>query len=387
MQSPSVIAKQMQSIEVIVFCLKKRFSGVTATIDQLMPHLAECGQMAYVGPLLPHQADKQNRPQYPTLRFRDALMLSRHRLKDGRKRIWHLRRNKEMLLGMLFRDVFRLPVQLVFTSAAIKKHSLFPRWLISRMDAVIATSDEAAKPLSNCNSIVPHGIDINRFCLPSSFHQTKDENASIQGFLTMKQNAWQTTGLPGKYGIGIYGRVREEKGIHLFVSSMIAFLPSNPDFTAFIAGLCVPADKKYKQNLIRAIDKAGLSERIVFIGDVKSEDMPFWYQSSLVAIACPLYEGFGLTVLESMACGCAVIATRTGAFASMIAPGETGELIELNSSHALTSALNNITNQIDKAAGMGLKARQRVESLFAIEKEAKGIYENYQQLWASDLGK
>ena len=54
--------------------------------------------------------------------------------------IWHVRRNPEMRHAIWLRDVRRLPIRIVFTSAAQRLHSTYPRWLISRMDAVIATT-------------------------------------------------------------------------------------------------------------------------------------------------------------------------------------------------------------------------------------------------------
>ena len=74
-----------------------------------------------------------------------------------------MRRNTEMRAALWARDVLRLPVKIVFTSAAIRRHSAFPRWLISRMDAVIATTEAAASFVPHVRGIVPHGVDTERF--------------------------------------------------------------------------------------------------------------------------------------------------------------------------------------------------------------------------------
>jgi mannosyltransferase len=63
--------------------------------------------------------------------------------------------------------------------------------------------------------IVPHGVDVERFA-PSA-----DRGAE-----------WKKAGYPGKYGIGIVGRIRKEKGTDLFVEAMCRVLPQRPDFTA-----------------------------------------------------------------------------------------------------------------------------------------------------------
>src|SRR6056297_3819366 len=94
--------------------------------------------------------------------------------------IWHVRRNTEMRAALWARDVARLPIRIVFTSAAIRRHSAFPRWLISRMDAVIATTEAAAQFVPHVRTVAPHGVDTVHF-LPAP-----DRAA-----------AWAATGHPG----------------------------------------------------------------------------------------------------------------------------------------------------------------------------------------------
>ena len=54
--------------------------------------------------------------------------------------VWHARRNNEMIVGVVLKAL-GWPFKLLFTSAAQRHHSWITRWLIRRMDAVIATSD------------------------------------------------------------------------------------------------------------------------------------------------------------------------------------------------------------------------------------------------------
>ncbi|MES7358587.1 hypothetical protein U6X56_12390, partial [Cutibacterium acnes] len=136
--------------------------------------------------------------------LRQAIALSR-RAPVGRPfRIWHVRRDHEMAAGLWARDVLQLPIRLVFTSAAQHRHGWFPRWLISRMDAVIATTPKAASFVPNTTAVVPHGVDLQRFSPPPD-----------------KASAWADSGLPGRYGIGVFGRVRPDKGTDVFVDAMI----------------------------------------------------------------------------------------------------------------------------------------------------------------------
>src|ERR1700744_270732 len=80
--------------------------------------------------------------------------------------IWHARRNNEMIIGVLL-CAFGWPLKLVFTSAAQRHHSWITRWLIRRMDAVIATSDVSASFLKRPATVIPHGVDTDRYAPPA----------------------------------------------------------------------------------------------------------------------------------------------------------------------------------------------------------------------------
>lgn len=353
--------------EVIVTCLKQRYSGVSGTISALLPIQAQDLLLGYVGADIPgaRLAAGLWPQRFKVLTLWQAVQLSARRLPDGRPRLWHVRRNHEMLLGWLLRDVLRLPIRLVFTSAAIRRHSALPRWLIGRMDAVIATSARAASFVPRVRAVVAHGVDTQRFAPPPN-----------------RAAAWRALGLPGALGVGIVGRVRQEKGVHLFVRAMLALLPALPDVTAVIIGLCQREDAAFVAGLQREITQAGLSQRFVWAGEVAAAQMPAWYQALHVVVACPLYEGFGLTPIEAMACGCAVVASRTGAFESMVEPGVTGQLVPVGDAAALQAALRPLLAQPEQALTMGLHGRKRVQQHFSIEAETQSIAAVYRSLWA-----
>lgn len=342
--------------EAIIFCLKKRYTGVSATVNALLPIQQKLIRLAYVGPEMPHKV--------PPIRFSQALKISRKPPQDRAFRIWHVRRNNEMFLGIIARDLLRLPIKLVFTSAAQRRHSILPRWLISKMDAVICTSKGAAQHISNCHQIVPHGIDLERFPPPEN-----------------KREAWKDSGLPGQWGIGIFGRIRPEKGTDVFVDAMIEALPKLPEVCAVIAGLVQPKHQEFFEQLKSKIEAANLSDRIVFLGEVPSDQVHLWYQRCLVCVACPRYEAFGLTPFEAASAGCAVIGTKTGAFADLAIPEQTGELIEISDSHGLSEAILRITKDPNKALEFGENARSLMKEKFAIFNEARAITDLYLDLF------
>ncbi len=126
------IVLDIRDVEIIAPNFKRRLSGVTSTIVQLIPCQIKLGvKIATLGPGLPDHL--------PRLRWTQLAGLWR-RPRSGRCRIWHARRNNEMAAGIFLKHVLRMPLKLVFTSAAQRRHSSYTRFLIRQMDAVIATS-------------------------------------------------------------------------------------------------------------------------------------------------------------------------------------------------------------------------------------------------------
>ena len=130
--------------------LHRNFTGVSATAAAVVSGQAGTIPLRLVGEVLPGCP--------PPIGLSEAFRLSRFPPAGKPFSIWHVRRNNEMRAALFARDVLRLPVRIVFTSAAQRRHSAFPRWLISRMDAVIATSPEAAALVAKVRAVVPHGV-------------------------------------------------------------------------------------------------------------------------------------------------------------------------------------------------------------------------------------
>jgi len=75
-----------------------------------------------------------------------------------------------------------------------------------------------------------------------------------------------------------------------------------------------------------------IQESVIFLGLVKQEILPFFYSAANLCVVPSYYESFGLVILESLACGTPVVATRVGGAESVIRHGETGYVVRNNDS-------------------------------------------------------
>ena len=343
----------MTRVRVVVPNFKRRLSGVTSTIVQLVPLQRHMIGMATLGPGLPGHLPKMAWWQVPALFFRPA---------GAPARVFHARRNVEMLAGIVLRDVFRAPLRLVFTSASQRVHTGWTRFLIRRMDKVIATSRKTAAYLEVPNTVVMHGIDTARFCPPAD-----------------RAEAARAVGLdPAQLHVGCFGRVRRQKGTDLFVEAMIALLPRHPGWSAVVAGRATPQHKAFEDGLKAQVAAAGLDGRILFVGEHR--DIERWYRALSLYVAPQRWEGFGLTPLEAMASGVPVAAADVGAFSELVEPGETGAVVPADDLAAMIAAVEPYLADPALAARQGQNGRARVEARFELAGEARTLVQIYEEL-------
>jgi mannosyltransferase len=348
----------VKNLDVLAANFKRRHTGVTSTVLALLPIQSQSLAIATLGPGIPD-----------TLPRTSFLSLLRHGWSRPQKlpaRIWHARRNNELLVGWLLRDLLRMKLRLLFTSAGQRDHTRWTKFLLRRADAVIATSPESAAFLKVPHTINMHGID------PAVFFPAPN-----------RDEEWAKTGLPGSFGIGIFGRVRSQKGTDRFVDAMLQLLPKYPDFTAVIVGSIRPEQRTFTNALQAKIAAANLSHRIRFIGEVPSSDVPLWQRRMTIVVSPQRWEGFGLVPAEAMASGAAVVATRVGAARHLINHGTTGFLVDPDDMTALTQYLDQLMANPALAVTIGQTGRQHVLQNHTIQREAAGIAAVYQQLWST----
>ena len=338
--------------EVYITNFNPNFTGVSATIAQLVPEQSQ--DLRLVGVELPGCPA-------PITKW-EALRMCRE-VPDGRPfAIWHVRRNTEMWVGLFARHVLRRPIKLVFTSAKQRLHSALPRWLIARMDAVIATTDLAAETVPNVYGVVPHGVDTKRF------HPADDRGA-----------AWQALGYGGKRGVACVGRIRHDKATDRFVDTMLEVMPRVPDLTALVIGWANPKFRAFEELQKAKVKKAGLSDRILFVGEIDGAKMPEVFRALSLLVPLPRYEGYGMTPLEAMASGVPFVATDTGYYKTFSAGGRAGHIVEAEDA---AGVVVDLLQDEARLAQLSLQAREVACENHAISGEAAGITAVYEKLWA-----
>lgn len=338
---------------VIAPSLGRHFSGINATLIAVVPVIARRFPIVATGFHLTPSV-----PQVP-------LGVALPALRRGSWRIWHARRNIEMLVGLFLRHVLRYPLILLWTSAAQRRHTWLTRFCYRRMDRVIATTRAAAGYLSVPAQVVYHGVDLTVYQPPAN-----------------RTEARRGKDLPARWNLGVFGRIRPQKGTGDLVRALIEVLPRHPDWGAVFIGQVTKEYQVYARGLERELAAAGLAKRVRFHGFVPDfGEIPDWYRAMDWVVCASRNEGFGVTCLEAMASGCPVVATRAGAWPEIVAEGQDGWLARAADPPDLARALEKaLATDTDQRLEMGRRARDKVVGQFAIKMEADGLIAVYQAL-------
>ncbi|MFT6903994.1 MAG: mannosyltransferase [Oleiphilaceae bacterium] len=350
-------AVQSDEVELIIGNSNSNFSGVTSTMLQVLSYQRNMIKLRVMGKHFLNDSSL-------AISFWQTALMCHKPLKNGKWRVFHARRVDEMIQGVILKYLFRAKIKLVFSSAAQRRRSGLTLWLTRQMDGVIAVSNRSASYLADPPAMVnPHGVQV-------------DDYVPAQDKLA----AWQALPFGGKYGIGILGRVRKQKGVHLFVEGCISLLDKYPDYNAVVVGAISGSNKEFVNQLKDKIKVAGLSERITFTEELPFEQIPKIFSALSLVCALSDNEGFGLTVLEAMSSGAAVLATQAGAWEDIIRPGIDGYIVPVNDQQAVTKKMDLLLTDPDILIELGRNGRANVEQQYGVEHEAQRLIEYFKSL-------
>jgi mannosyltransferase len=174
--------------------------------------------------------------------------------------------------------------------------------------------------------------------------------------------------------------VRRQKGTDLFVEAMIRLLPAHPGWSAIVAGRATAEHLAFEAELKARVASAGLSDRILFVGEHR--DIDRWYKALALFVAPQRWEGFGLTPLEAMATGVPVIATDVGAFSELLLDGVTGQVVPPGDTEAMTGAVAAALSDERFLIDAGAAALAHVREVFPLSREVGELRAVYERVWS-----
>ena len=186
--------------------------------------------------------------------------------------------------------------------------------------------------------IIPNGVDVVRYAAPP-------RNWTPQALLSV-------------------GRVVHQKGLDLGLKALAGL--KDLDWHWRIAG-----DGPQMAPLQALTRELGLEGRITFLGWQSREELVRWYHSSTLFLFPSRHEGMPNAVLEAMAGGLPVVASRIAGNEELVLDGVTGRLVEPEDVESLRASLRPLLTDPTMCEKMGRAARLRVEDEYSWENTAR----------------
>ena len=124
----------------------------------------------------------------------------------------------------------------------------------------------------------------------------------------------------------------------------------------------------------------GIEEEVHFVGHVDHGMLPKYYAAADLFVLPSRMDNFPLVLVEAMACGLPVVATRVGGIPEVVEDGVTGLLVPPNDSRALAEAINSLLDDPQRMRSMGVEGRQRVMEHFTWDKVAERMVGYFREI-------
>ncbi|MBD2771468.1 glycosyltransferase family 4 protein [Iningainema tapete] len=198
---------------------------------------------------------------------------------------------------------------------------------------------------------------------PEIFIQNSDNISTYKNKLGINENTRI---------ISYIGRLDKEKGLETLIQGFALFLKSDTNAKLLIAGKPLCQDNDYKKHLIKLTNDLGIEENVSFLGHVNNTIS--LYQISDCTILPSLHsEPFGRTIIESMACGTPVVASRTGGITEILTLEFQDGLFEPGNVQDLVTTLNIMLKKKDLDPHLSDKCRKHILCNFHLDRMVDGV--------------
>ena len=211
--------------------------------------------------------------------------------------------------------------------------------------------------------IIAPGVDIHRFKIPTQ----EELNAP--------------TTLPKKY-IFCLSRIDTNKGHDLLLKAFALVKDEVKDVDLVIGGGS-PNPKPREQGVFdmmhKIIEEENMKDRVMFIGYVDDDKMAQYYQQSELFVLPSLFEPFGMTTQEAMACGKPVVASKFGGIRNVITHEKDGMLVDAANPREFADAMIRILKDPEFKQRLGHAANDLIQREYSWEAIADKFLDFYQK--------
>jgi glycosyltransferase involved in cell wall biosynthesis len=184
-------------------------------------------------------------------------------------------------------------------------------------------------------------------------------------------------GVPAdRFVVGWFGRMTAVKRTDDLLDVLAALRERGVDALLLLVG-----DGSDRRRLERLAHVRGLAKSVLFLG--YQEEVGRWYAACDAVVLTSANEGTPVTLIEALAAGRAVVATRVGGVADVVEDGVTGLLVSPGDTHALAQRLALLAADPDRRREMGEAGRRRVLERYTVSRLVDDVDRLYRELLAT----
>jgi glycosyltransferase involved in cell wall biosynthesis len=190
---------------------------------------------------------------------------------------------------------------------------------------------------------------------------------------------------PGQRTFGIIGSLRERKGHRVFLRAAARVMRAVPGARAFVIGEAAPKDAAYRQELLQLTTDLGIRDRVTFTG-FRSDVRELIQLLDVVAVPSVKPEPFGRVIIEAMAMGKPVVASRAGGPPEIITHEENGLLVPPHEDEPLAGAIARLLTDREFAGAVAARGQHDARRRFSLPAHVEAMQEIYTTLIGSGQG-
>ena len=213
-----------------------------------------------------------------------------------------------------------------------------------------------------CISEDSHKILIDKYGITSDKLDVVHPGVDIHRFYPISK----TKKLPNS--VLFVGRVDKRKGADFLIRSLPYVVERIPEVQLYIGG-----KGKDLSKLKQYASAQGLSKNVEFLGFIPDDQLNLWYNRVQCVVVPSVFEGFGLTAVESMAAGTSVICTRVDSLRHIVQNSDCGYLVDYGDTTALSQKLITLLKDTNKQKEFCQKGREAVECHYNWDSQIKKL--------------
>ncbi len=279
----------------------------------------------------------------PHIFFRALQIIKREKIN-----ILHCQGFLSSLLGYLLFWLTKIPY--IVTVQRLESKNWLKKLVYKNAEFCIAASSAIKNYFqeSGCKNIkiIPNGIDLERF-----------ENLKHP--------------LHDKFTIITVARLEKVKGIEYLIKAVSNYQLSMSNYQLLIIG-----DGSERKNLESLVEKLDRKDKVKFLGEIPNEKIPEYLTAADCFVLPSVKEGFGIVILEAMACQIPVVGTNVGGISDIIEDGKTGILVEPKNPQSISEAIFRLYSQKDFAENLVQNAKINLEK-YNWQNITERVYEIY----------